>query len=321
PSWSVSCRAWAASGWPTSSRRSRLSGSLMRASARLRSSSPVWLGSSSSRSARIGGPARHCQALSASRASRPSRLATSQRRGSALVGMIRGVGSQPQAGAVALGFQQLDLFDLGATLDSNQAEDLLQQRAARAHLQLPVLGAALQVQFEVTGQAAVVTAQHRQEQAALLAGGVLTGLRLPAVRVEAEDAPLADPVVLSQRLAQLPEQALGRGQLEAPLADQRLRQGAQMFFLDEGAADRLARGQPGAQLGQLEAPGEGGEQAEQQRPDEVFHCPFASAMARSTALTNTAGELNCISLVGTCTATWVLLPRVMRSPLAASRIR
>ena len=45
------------------------------------------------------------------------------------------------------------------------------------------------------------------------------------------------------------------------------------------------------------------------------------ANTRSTASSNTLGEANCISRVAISTATCTLLPRVMRSPLAASRIR
>ncbi len=127
-------------------------------------------------------------------------------------------------------------------------EHLLEQQRARDQRQLPLLGFALQLQVEVTLQAAAVALQHGEEQAVLLGPGALVRQRLPAVGVTPGNALGADAVILLQRGFEQPQQAVVFGQDEGAFADQGLRQGAQVFFLDEAAVDHAGFGQLIAEL-------------------------------------------------------------------------
>src|SRR3990167_15187 len=318
------------SAWPTSTSSSRFSGSCMRRSACCTSSSPAPCGSRASMLACNGGPARHCQALSASSASSRARNRRgrsrldrwSRRKGEALrfaQAIVDLALRQAQQGAVTLGFRQLDTLDQCATLDMDGAEDLLQQPRARRQAELPGLGIAAQLQLEVVGQAGMVAPEHGEEQPALLRGDVLSGLLLPALGRAPGNALVADAVVLLQRAGQLPEQAMRAGQDELAAAGQRLRQGAQGFFLDERAAHHGRLGQLGAEVLEGEGLGQAGTEQRDADGDTPQETPHASAF--STASSNTRGEASCISRLAIATATCTLLPRVMRSPVSASEIR
>ena len=100
-------------------------------------------------------------------------------------------------------------------------------------------------------------------------------------------------------------------------AGQRLGQGAQVFFLDERATHHGRLGQLRAELVEVEGLRRR-HQCQQQKAQAgaQFH-----PMTLATASVNTLGEASSISRVAISTATCTLLPRVMRSPVAASVIR
>src|SRR6218665_2119282 len=148
-------------------------------SARCSSGSGVSVGTSSSRLAEIGAPARHCQAVSASKATRAMvksrgpqcsiRESMAVRVAEQAIGLAVG---QAQHGAVALGFLQLDTLHQGAALNLDGGENLLEQQAARGEVEGPVIGTAGQAQVEVLTQAAAVALEHGEKQAVLLRGGI-----------------------------------------------------------------------------------------------------------------------------------------------------
>ena len=72
---------------------------------------------------------------------------------------------------------------------------------------------------------------------------------------------------------------------------------------------------------QRESDSPGGAKQSVQQTQETSRAQRHHAVALSTASTNTFGEASSISRVAISTATCTLLPRVMRSPLAASVIR
>ena len=83
------------------------------------------------------------------------------------------------------------------------------------------------------------------------------------------DAFGADAVILLQRGFQQPEQAVVFRQDESALAGQRLRQGTQVFFLDEIAVDHIRLGQLIAELLQIKCLSER-RQAQQRQRSEAF---------------------------------------------------
>ncbi|MNP17254.1 hypothetical protein D3C76_1096810 [compost metagenome] len=109
------------------------------------------------------------------------------------------------------------------------------------------------------------------------------------------------------------------GQDELALAEQRLRQGAQVFFLDERALDDCRLAQLLAQVIEAKGLSQGaaGKQADaQQATQQRVHLSTLF-----TASSITCGEASCISPLAISTATCTELARVMRSPVAASLIR
>src|SRR3989344_3666111 len=255
PSCSATLTAWWRSAWPARTRISRFNGSCMRCSACSSRASGVLPGTSSIRLADNGAPSRHCQPARASTATSRVRNRRGNKRSLGKVVLLRiaqrKVGAavlHAQHGAVALGFQQFDAVDQRAAVDIDLLEHLLEQQRARGQRQLPLLGFALQLQVEVTLQAAAVALQHGEEQAVLLGPGALVRQRLPAVGVTPRNALGTDAVILLQRGFEQPQQAVVFGQDEGAFADQGLRQGAQVFFLDEAAVDHAGFGQLIAQL-------------------------------------------------------------------------
>ena len=202
-----------------------------------------------------------------------------------------------------------------ATVDIDLVEHLFEQHRTRDQRELPLRGLALQLQFEVTLQAAAVALQHGEKQTVLLSPGTLVRQQLPAVAFTPGDALGADAVVLLQRGFQQPEQAVVLGQDEGAFADQWLRQGAQVFFLDKAALDHRGLGQLIAELLQVEGVGLKRQQQRAKEGDQ-FH-----DKALSTASVKTLGDASCISRVAISTATCTVLARVRRSPLARSVIR
>ena len=112
------------------------------------------------------------------------------------------------------------------------------------------------------------------------------------------------------------------GEHEPALTGQRLRQGCQVLFLNEVATYHGRPAQLFGELWQVKGlrHGDGGGQ-QQDGGGQPFLDERRHASARSTASTNTRGEASSISRLAISTATCTVLPRVMRSPVSASRIR
>src|SRR3989338_386166 len=305
------------------SSRSRLSGSCIRCSACCTRASTLPAGSSASISAATGGPLRHCHAASASRAASSSRKPRGSQRSLRKVAPLlfrQGIASlavrQAQHAVVALGFMQLDALHQRAAVNLDAAENLLEQHRVRHQVQLPGLCRAAQLQLEIPGKAAVVTFEYGEKQSALLGGDILSRLLLPAAGRAFGDALAVDAVILLKRTLQLPEQAEVTAQHKLAATGQWLRQGAQVFLLNQRAAHNGGLGQLGAELVEVEGQRILAQQPEAEACQQAFHdSTFA------TASISTLGEANCISRVAISTATCTLLPRVMRSPVAASLIR
>src|SRR5690606_29295108 len=111
---------------------------------------------------------------------------------------------------------------------------------------------------------------------------------------------------------------------ELPAADQRLRQGAQVFFLDEVTAHHRLGTQLCVQRVKIESLCQRDAKQRQQQAEYLQQTARQVRIHASTfctAATNTGGEANSISRLAMSTATCTELPRVMRSPVSASRIR
>ena len=217
---------------------------------------------------------------------------------------------------------KLDLSHRLAALDIDVSEDLLEQRAAWRQLQPPGLGFTAKLELKIALQRRGVAAQYGEEQLVLPGRTALRVDGLPALLAAPRDALGGDAIVLADRLLQQPEQAVVAGEYELAPAGQGLRQGTKMLFLNEVATHHGRPAQLFGKLWQVESLRHGHVGRHQQgNGGQAFLDGRDHASARSTASTNTRGEASSISRLAISTATCTLLPRVMRSPVSASRIR
>ena len=157
-------------------------------------------------------------------------------------------------------------------------------------------------------------------------GQFARGLHLFApVGGDFDQAVFAQHVGQAQRLLDLPDDAVARGEDELAAGDERFLEGGHGLALHEIGAQHLGLAESGVQAGGgrsvRRALGLGVHRGRLRQQDERGDGGCSQAHRRpSTRSTSAFGLTNCNSPPAMLTATCTVLPRVRRSPLSRSRI-